>query len=221
MVVLLVLVTFGFAPALPAQAGGWAVTLLDPLPEKIEASRAYTIGYWVLQHGSHPFEGELGKTGLRLVGPDKVLEFGGTALPEPAHYAVAIAAPAGTWRVYAMQGWFAEFEVGTLTVPGGLVLTPSEMEVSVGAHSDGGTPPQWGAVHPPSSVADGHDGKVQPAGTRAPNAALAPLEREVQNTAAMPEPRSPMPAALLVFGVVIALLASGLAVRPLRRRLRG
>lgn len=218
MVVLLVLVTFGFAPALPAQAGGWAVTLLDPLPEKMEASRAYTIGYWVLQHGSHPFEGELGKTGLRLVGPDKVLEFEGTALPEAAHYAVAVAVPAGTWQVYAMQGWFEEFEVGTLTVPGGLVLKPSEMEVSVGAHGDGGEPPHWGAVHPPSSVAAGHDGKIRSAGKPAPMTASEP---KIRNAAAAPEPRSPLPAALLVLGGMVALLAAGLATRPLRRRLRG
>jgi len=216
VVILLVLAAVGLSPAPPAQAGGWAVTLLDPLPEEFEADRAYTVGYWVLQHGSHPFEGELGKTGLRIVGPDKVLEFEGAALPEAAHYAVAIAVPAGTWRVYAMQGWFAEFEVGTLTVPGGLALKPSEMAVHVGAHGDGGEPPHWGAVRPPSGIADGHDGKVQPAGEQAP--AAAP---EIRNTAATPQPRPPVPAPLLVLGGIAALLAAGLATRPLWRRLRG
>jgi hypothetical protein len=223
VVALLVLVTFGLAPALPAQAGGWAVTLLDPLPDEFESDRAYTIGYWVLQHGSHPYEGELGKTGLRLVGPDKTLEFEGRALPEAAHYAVAVSVPAGRWQVYAMQGWFQEFEVGTLTVPGGLVLKPSEMAVNVGGHSHTGAAKHWGAVRPPSSVADGHegheghDGKVQSVREPAPKAAQ---DREVRNTAAAPEPRTGVAMALLAACGVVALFASGLATRPLRRRLR-
>ena len=93
VVLLLVLVAVGLAPAMPAHAGGWAVTLLDPLPDRFEAGRAYTVGYWVLQHGSHPFEGELGKTGLRLVGPGGEREFIGQPLPEAAHYAVSFAVP--------------------------------------------------------------------------------------------------------------------------------
>ena len=217
MVILLVLVGLGLTPALPAQAGGWAVTLLDPLPETVEAGRTYTIGYWVLQHGSHPFDGELGKTGLRLVGRGQVLEFQGRALPEPAHYAVAVAVPAGNWRVYAMQGWFGDFEVGTLTVPGGLALAPSEMGVDVGGHHHDGTSPHWGTVHPPSSLTDGHDRTVRPAGEQAAQAAQ---ERGVRDTAAAAEPRSPAPVALLVGGIIL-LFGSGLAVRPLRRRLRG
>src|SRR4051794_22523985 len=65
-----------FALTLPAhaqtRAGNWATTELDPLPE-IKADTAYTIGYWVLQHGTHPFDGpakNLGTTGLRLIGAD-------------------------------------------------------------------------------------------------------------------------------------------------------
>jgi hypothetical protein len=54
-------------PAASARAGGWAVTALDPLPQRLQAGRTYTVGYWVLQHGSHPYEGDLGKTGLKLV----------------------------------------------------------------------------------------------------------------------------------------------------------
>jgi hypothetical protein len=227
VVALLVLVTFGLAPALPAQAGGWAVTLLDPLPDEFEADRAYTIGYWVLQHGSHPFEGELGRTGLRLVGPDKVLEFDGRALPEAAHYAVAVSVPAGKWQVYAMQGWFEQFEVGTLTVPGGLVLKPSEMAANIEGHSHGGggEDSHWGAVHPPSGVTDGHEGHtghddaVQSAREPAPQAAAAAQQGEVRNTAPAPGPRTGIAMALLAACGVVALFASGLATRPLRRRL--
>ncbi|MFL6127453.1 MAG: hypothetical protein ACJ73E_00110 [Mycobacteriales bacterium] len=216
VVVLLVLVGLGMVPALPAYAGGWAVTLLDPLPDRVDAGKAYTVGYWVLQHGSHPYEGELGRTGLRLVGPDRTLEFDGRALPESAHYAVAIAVPAGKWRVYAMQGWFADFEVGTLTVPGGLVLRPSDLPVNVGGHSDSGAAPHWGAVHPPGGIAVQGDA-VQP--VREPLAAPAAPAVSAPGPERTPTPRMGIATALLVSCGVIALLASGLA-RPLRRRLR-
>jgi hypothetical protein len=41
------------ALATPALAGGWATTLLDPLPDRLEAGHTYTVGFWILQHGSH------------------------------------------------------------------------------------------------------------------------------------------------------------------------
>jgi hypothetical protein len=217
VVVVLALVAVGLMPAAPAQAGGWAVTLLDPLPDRFEAGRAYTVGYWVLQHGSHPFDGELGKTGFRLVGPGGEREFVGRALPEAAHYAVSFAVPAGTWRVSALQGWFAPYEVGTLTVPGGLKLLPPEMAVDVGGHSDVGEAPHWGAVHPPAAVADGHSGPV--AAVREP--AAAP-----EQPAAVPDqepatgPRTAVAIGLLAGCGMLALLVSGPG-RRLRRRLRG
>jgi hypothetical protein len=217
VLVLLVLVAFGMAPALPAQAGGWAVTLLDPLPATIEPDQTYTVGYWVLQHGAHAPEGDdVGVTGLRLTGKDgPELRFEGVALPEAGHFAVAIAVPAGTWRVYAVQGWFPEFDLGTLTVPGGLELAPSKMEVNVGGHSHNGVPPTWGAVHPP-----GYQGKGRSAATL-PDKQAEQQQPEVRNTAALPEPRSPVLMALLLVGGLVVLVAGGLAIRPLRRRLRG
>src|SRR5215211_6432465 len=105
------------ATASPAEAGGWATTLLDPLPPRLEPGRTYTVGYWVLQHGSHPYEGDLGTPGLKLVDDDgRVVTFQGVALREPAHFAAAIAIPhAGTWKLYGQQGVFAGYQVGTLT----------------------------------------------------------------------------------------------------------
>ncbi|ANZ36434.1 hypothetical protein BBK82_10540 [Lentzea guizhouensis] len=44
-----------------AHAGGWAVTYLDPVPS-FQADVPHTIGYRVLQHGTRPFEGDLGGT---------------------------------------------------------------------------------------------------------------------------------------------------------------
>ena len=81
----------------------------------------------MLQHGSHPYDGDLGETGLKLVDEQgRVVTFQGVALREPAYYAAALAIPhAGSWKLYGQQGIFADYQVGTLTVPGGLaVLRP-------------------------------------------------------------------------------------------------
>jgi hypothetical protein len=212
----LVLAAVGLVPPAPAQAGGWAVTLLDPLPDRIEAGRAYTVGYWVLQHGSHPFDGELGRTGLRLVGPGGEREFVGSPLPEPAHYAVSFAVPAGTWQVSALQGWFAPFEVGRMTVPGTLTLQPSETAVDVGGHSDGGPAPYWGAVHPPARVGDGQAAQVQSA--LDPAAAPArPATATAPDPPATPQPRIAVAIGLLAACGILTLLAAGPG-RRLRRR---
>lgn len=76
------------APALPAQAraGFWAVTELDPLPAEVRPDVSYTVGFWVLQHGTHPYEGPGGlePIGLRLTGEDgTTLTFGGTRCRSP------------------------------------------------------------------------------------------------------------------------------------------
>ncbi|HET6293682.1 MAG TPA: hypothetical protein VFG33_09910 [Kribbella sp.] len=138
----------------PAQAGGWATTLLDPLPNKLEVGRAYTVGFWVLQHGSHPYDGELGKKGLRLVdAAGRTTEYPGTALPEAAHYAAAVVFPsAGSWRLYGIQGIFADYEIGTANAPGGLTVLPTPppmiMDDGHGAH--------WGAVRPLITMTEAH-----------------------------------------------------------------
>src|SRR5687767_4115308 len=86
--------------AAPAQAGGWASTVLDPVPAKFEPGRSYTIGFWVLQHGSHPYAGTLEPVALRLVGPNGTTTFTGIPLPEPAHYVTSIVVPtAGTYTL--------------------------------------------------------------------------------------------------------------------------
>lgn len=154
----------------PAKAGGWAVTYLDPLPGTFEAGRGYTIGFWVLQHGSHPYEGALGETGLKLVDEQgKATTFTGVRLPEPAHYAAAVAIPRnGRLRLIAVQGIFAEYMVGTLTVPGRLALAPTPTPMSF---TDGHAH-EWGLIRPPVAVAAemGSVASTSPA----PRAAAAP-----------------------------------------------
>jgi hypothetical protein len=143
----------------PARAGGWATTLLDPLPERIESGHTYTVGFWVLQHGSHPFEGTLGPTSLRLSDASgQSVSFSGAALPEAAHYAAAIViAHDGQWHLTARQGLFADYEIGTLSVPGQLTVLPTPTPMSMGdEHGD-----HWGQIRPPLAAAMAPAGQLQ------------------------------------------------------------
>jgi hypothetical protein len=173
----------------PALAGNWAVTSLDPLPDRIEPNRAYTIGFWVLQHGSHPYGGGvLDPVGLKFVadsggGNGKTATYPGVALPEPAHYAAAIILPAGTYQVFGVQGPFQDYRVGTLTVPGGLtaLAVPPPLEVSADEQP-------WGAIRPPQMPVDPNRdpfGDPGAAPAAAPKAAQAPAA--ATNTAANTE----------------------------------
>ncbi|MFD4673050.1 hypothetical protein ACFWNN_25235 [Lentzea sp. NPDC058450] len=178
------------APA--AHAGGWAVTYVDPVPS-IQPSTTHTVGYWVLQHGTHPFSGDLGKTGLRFQSGTDSRSFTGVALAEPAHYAVTFALPAGTYEVFGLQGMFAEHPLGTLTVPGTLLVKPVDPQMVQGA---GNTWP-WQEIAPPLKKAA--DVSASPA----PAAAVEPTGK-------------PLP--VWVVGLVV-LGAAGLFLL-LRKRLR-
>jgi hypothetical protein len=186
-----------------ANAGGWAVTYLDPLPERVEPGRAYVIGFWVLQHGSHPYEGDLGETRLILDnGQGEQVEFRGVALREPAHYAAAVAVPReGTWRLTARQGLvFGTYEIGTLTVPGGLALNPLP-EPRTG---QAGSQPEWGTIRPLQVVPQGATLASDPGPTAAAQQLSTPTTR--QGSWVLP--------ALAVFGVA----AAGLMLLLNRRR---
>ncbi len=145
--VLLLAMATGLAIPSPAQAGGWATTLLDPLPERLEPGITYTVGYWVLQHGSHPFAGDLGPTALRLTDDSgKVSAYPGTPLPEAGHYATAVVfGDSGTWRLSSVQGIFADYEIGEIAVPGGLTVRPTPTPMVW----DDANKDHWGAVGPP------------------------------------------------------------------------
>lgn len=140
----------------PAHAGGWATTLLDPLPGRLESGPTYTVGYWVLQHGSHPYEGDLGTTALVLTDEaGKTATYRGTALPERGHYATSVVfGHAGTWKLRGVQGVFAEYEIGEVSVPGGIRLAPTPTPMAV----DDSAGAYWDAIRPPLTTA------VKPAG---------------------------------------------------------
>lgn len=133
----------------PAHAGYWAATTLDPIPDRIEPGQSYTIGYWVMQHAAHPYDGDygpLGRTGLKIV--DKggnTHTFSGVPLGQTSHYATTIAIPhPGTWQLIAAQGRFGDYRIGTLTVPGGLEVAP--LPPPVAGHDDR---MRWGLIQSP------------------------------------------------------------------------
>ncbi|MBF8187845.1 hypothetical protein ITP53_19315 [Nonomuraea sp. K274] len=170
----------GSVPA--AASGGWAVTYLDPPPSRFESGKSYAVGFWVLQHGTHPFEGELGDVGLRLTREDgESVLFDGTALPEAGHYATSVVVPEGEWKVAGVQGIFAPYPVGTLTVPGVLKINPIEPDLLHYISAD--AEDHWGAVHPPGFPVGGE-------GTLAPDSpadeAVATAPAPVAATAGAP-----------------------------------
>jgi len=195
----------------PARAGGWAATLLDPLPERVEAGVPYTIGFWVLQHGSHPYwGGKLEPVGLKLVGADgTVVKAPGVPLKEPAHYATALVIPrSGTWSVYGVQGVFQDYQVGTLTVPGKLSVLPLPPVAPVGAKDH----QPWGAVRPPQlSVDPNRHPFAEPALAQEKPAAVAPRVQRTDDHAPWLAPGA----------LVVAVLVGGLALALSRRRWPG
>ncbi|MFB4265226.1 hypothetical protein [Nonomuraea sp. GTA35] len=209
----------GGTPAVAA--GGWAVTYLDPAPSRFEGGTSYALGFWVLQHGTHPFEGKMEPVGLRLTGQDgRSLEFKGTALPEAAHYLASVVVPEGVWKVEGVQGPFQPYEVGTLTVPGALRIKPVAPEL-VAAIGQGGHD-YWGDVRPPGF--EPGDGSAMTAGPApVPVPASAPAAPVV---AASPAARAGDPGGVPAYtlllaaagGAVVAWAALGLPVMLRRRR---
>jgi hypothetical protein len=202
----------------PAMAGNWAVTTLDPLPDRIEPGRAYTIGFWVLQHGSHPYYGgKLDPVGLKFVdGKGAATVFAGVALREPAHYAAAVIFPGpGTWQVFGVQGPFQDYQIGTLTVPGGLSARPVPEPAPVGTDEQ-----PWGAIRPPQMPVDTNRGPFNDAGAAAPTsseAAAAP-KRTAGNGPAGATVAAAVAAMLAVTTLGLALRRNGVGRRWLRER---
>lgn len=143
LVVLTALAATGLL-ATPAQAGGWAETVLDPPPARVEAGVTYTFGYWVLQHGSYPMKfGADQRTGLRAVDENGVeVRFHGTRSATDGHYSAEVVFPHdGTWRIgTTLEQLMPDDDVATVTVPGAVKISPSDVAERI--------PHEWGAVRP-------------------------------------------------------------------------
>ena len=114
--ILLVLVVVA-VPASPAAAGGWAVSSLDEVPTP-EAGRPVQVGWTVRQHGVQPVNLEDGNVGVVVRSPSGAERFfPGQQQGPTGHYVARVVFPeagSSTWAI--RQGWFAEQELGTITV---------------------------------------------------------------------------------------------------------
>ncbi|AWS45962.1 hypothetical protein DKM19_36360 [Streptosporangium sp. 'caverna'] len=168
------------ALAAPARAGGWAATFMDPAPAGMRPNTTYTLGFWLLQHGTHPYEGaNLGEVGLEFTSGKKRILFPGVPLKEPAHYAAAISLPPGTWQVEGVQGWFSPYKIGTLTLPGDLKLAPLPEDLKQAIAAQAPQQDYWGEIRPPGFPLGTATPQTvtSPSATPQPAAALsAPLE---------------------------------------------
>jgi hypothetical protein len=177
--------------ATPVLAGGWATTLLDPLPDRLEAGHTYTVGFWILQHGSHVSQIGLNNPGLKLV-DDKgqTLAYKGVALPEGGHYATALILPHdGDWAIFGMQAPFQDYEVGVLRVPGRVVVGPTPQPLAFKPD------PSWSTVKPPTVI-----------GEAVPSPKAAPATRSLRGAVSSPT----TPWAPLGVGVFLGLAAATL-----------
>jgi hypothetical protein len=198
--------------AAPARAGGWASTVLDPVPATFEPGKSYTIGFWVLQHGSHPYQGELEPVGLQVDGPTGRTVFRALALPEPAHYVTSIVVPtAGSYTLTGLQGLFQPFRVGTIAVPGGLTALPVPIPMKWPAEQL-----PWKEIRPPEMPIDPNRGPfdetaalpAQPA--TAPDEEAAAGQTSTGRTAShITSPTTTVLATLAATGLVLGLLLYG------------
>jgi MYXO-CTERM domain-containing protein len=210
-VALLVVAVGVLMGAPPAFAGNWVVTILDPVPDRFEAERGYTIGFWALQHGSHPYEGTFESIGLMLIdNTGSPLTFPATALPEPAHYATAVRVPTpGTWTVYGMHKPFQDYKIGTLTVPGGLTVLP----IPEPARIDPAAQP-WGEIRPPTVAVDPNRGPFDDGTVTV----VAPQAQPPATAAAKPASGDGSTAATVLAILAATALLLGLVFAHRRRR---
>lgn len=202
---------------LPAQAGAWEETLLDPPPARIEPDVTYTFGYWILQHGSYPYQGgDLGPTALTATNEKgTVLRFPGTMSATDGHYSAEVRFPyAGWWTIGSDHGLIMpDTLVATVTVPGGVEIAPSMMTERA--------PWKWGEIRPsfPPS-APGADMNA-PAGalpeTAVPLVGSDRVEPRSQTTATADRPGAELPGWLPIAGGVLVLGLASWLVRRYRR----
>jgi hypothetical protein len=214
LVVLMLVLTSGLLVTSTAQAGNWEETLLDPPPARIEPGVTYTLGYWILQHGSYPYmgDGDLGPTALVAVDADgDHVEFPGLATKTDGHYSAEAVFPhAGTWTISSKhEVIMSDPLVATVTVPGPVEIAPSETAERA--------PHEWGAIKP-SFPPTAPDAKMP--GPPAAEPTNAPALVEPRNAARVEEPVEDPAAApwgLLAVGVAAMI---GLAVWLVRRQSR-
>jgi hypothetical protein len=211
LVVAMAVVLTGLLAAAPAQAGAWEETLLDPPPARVEAGVTYTFGYWILQHGSYPFMGgDLGPTALRATDEKgAVVDFAGVQSTTDGHYSAEVVFPHdGVWTIGSQhEVIMPDTNVATVTVPGAVAITPSDMKERA--------PYEWGAVRP--SFPPAAPGAEMGAPQAAPDTVGPPLVGD-QDVAPRSQATVEEDGTLPVWVVIVAAgLTVGLALALARR----
>ncbi len=208
--VLLSVLAAGLLAAQPAQAGGWAETVLDPPPARVEAGVTYTFGYWVLQHGSYPIRhGSNEPTGLRAIDENgEEALFPGRRSATEGHYSAEVVFPHdGAWTIGSTLTQLMPDEfVATVTVPGGVEIAPSDVFQRA--------PYEWGPVRPtfPPTADDASIAAPQGYLTTTPQPQVAPRGNVVAD-----EPGEELPLwVVLVAGAATLGLAGWLILRHRR-----
>jgi hypothetical protein len=108
--------------ALPAaaQAGGWATTAVDALPESPSAGDVWRPTITVMQHGVSPMSGL--EPSVRITAESGATrDFPATATGKPGEYVAAVRFPAaGSWSIRIFDGFtdVVPHELGAFTVTG-------------------------------------------------------------------------------------------------------
>jgi hypothetical protein len=101
--------------AASALGGGWATTTLDPVGDPLRVGDGALVGYTIRQHGVRPVS--LENTGIAIRRGARRAFFPGRPSGATGHYVATVTFPArGTWTWSARQGWFAPYDLGTVTV---------------------------------------------------------------------------------------------------------
>ncbi|MFL6122813.1 hypothetical protein [Actinophytocola sp.] len=212
LVVALAVVAAALSTATPASAGNWEETLLDPPPARVEAGVTYTFGYWILQHGSYPYQGgDLGPTALRATDENgTAVEFPGVAAATAGHYSAEVLFPHdGKWIIGSQhEVLMTDPLVAEVTVPGPVWIAPSQMKERA--------PYAWGAAHPsfPPAAAD--------ADTAAPGGYPTSQPAQARNVATRGHetaeaPGTRLPVWLVIVGGAVTVGFAFLLVRRYRR----
>ncbi len=134
--ILLAMVTLIFvvASALPAAAGGWAVTTIVEMPERFVPGQNHDVVFEIRQHGTTLVTDMDGVAiVLSRLGGEELLTF--EAVNRGTQWVAKVRSPAeGSWTWAVQPGWFATYDLGTFplaTPPGGIV--PDAARLGAGA----------------------------------------------------------------------------------------
>lgn len=142
------LLALALAPAGLALAGGWAMTVLDQLPEGVVAGQEITLGFGVYQHG----QWEKPLSGLRPTITARNLKTGTQLLVEarpegkPGHYVARLTFPEpGRWR-YTIHAFPPEVSLDLEVAPAPEAQSSAPSAVAA---------PAPAASQPPAAVSSG------------------------------------------------------------------